>query len=127
MTEGSTLNLECVVRDEPPITIWWWLNGTKLDLHMHRGGVFIETYHQKTSSTSKLSVFDFTHADAGLYECRAEKPGYVDNYSVSTSVSVIVIDPSNAPLFSDPNLEYMESAATSVKLCMMLLVISCVM
>lgn len=102
VTIGGTLNLECVVREEPPNTIWWWLNGTKLDLEHHRGGVHIETLRLKQSSTSKLSVVDFTHADAGLYECRAEK-NVAENInnpsqtSVSSSVSVTVIDPTKAP------------------------------
>lgn len=102
MTIGGTLNLECVVREEQPNEIWWWLNGTKLDLEYHRGGVLIETIRQKKSSTSKLSVVDFNHADAGLYECRAEKIGHFQAQPIRSSVSVMVVDPTKPPPpFSD--------------------------
>lgn len=100
VTIGGTLNLECVVREEPPTSIWWWLNGTKLDLGHHRGGIYIETLRQKTSSTSKLIVADFNMADAGVYECRASRPGYVNVNPAKSAVQVTVIDPTKAPLYS---------------------------
>ena len=37
VTLRGRLNLECVVREDPPNSVWWWLNGTKLDLGAHRG------------------------------------------------------------------------------------------
>ena len=98
---GGMLSLECVITEEPPIEIWWWLNGTKLDIIHHRGGLFIETSSQKLSSVSTLRVADFTHDDAGLYECRAEKPGHVNDNPAKSAVHVTVIDPTKAPLFSD--------------------------
>lgn len=38
----------------------------------HRGGVHLELTRQKKSTTSKLTVHDFRHEDAGTYECRVE-------------------------------------------------------
>ena len=34
---GLDLSLDCVVREDPPNNVWWWVNGTKLDLAHHRG------------------------------------------------------------------------------------------
>ena len=98
---GGMLSLECLITEEPPVDIWWWLNGTKLDLTHHGGGLNIETTLQKLSSMSTLRVADFTHDDAGLYECRAEKPGHVNDNPAKSAVHVTVIDPTKAPLFSD--------------------------
>ena len=96
---GGTLNLECVVNEEFPLNIWWWINGTKLNLDLHRGGVYIERLKQRKSQSSKLSLAGFTHTDAGLYECRASKEGFGTPPSKS-SVQVTVVDPTKAP-FSD--------------------------
>jgi len=108
---GGTLNLECVINEDSPIIIWWWLNGTKLDLEHHRGGIYIESLKQPKSHISKLSLADFTHSDAGLYECRAEKEGFGTPPSRS-SVQVTVVDPTQAPLFSDDCHDCEFSSAT---------------
>ena len=34
---GFHSSLDCVVREDPPNNVWWWVNGTKLDLAHHRG------------------------------------------------------------------------------------------
>ena len=113
ITFGGMLSLECVITEQPPVEIWWWQNGTKLDLVHHRGGIFIETTSQKISSMSTLRVADFTHEDAGLYECRAEKPGHVNDNPAKSSVHVTVIDPTKAPLFSDES-EYSGFSSANV-------------
>ena len=35
--KNGRLSLDCVVREDPPNSVWWWVNGTKLDLEHHRG------------------------------------------------------------------------------------------
>ncbi len=68
-------------------------------LQTHRGGLHIELTRQKKSTTSKLTVHDFRHEDAGTYECRVEddssdelketllSPSYKD--SVSSKIQVM--------------------------------------
>ena len=101
VTLGGTLNLECVVSEDPRNSdISWWLNGTKFAdfAVLHRGGVHISTrHHQNTSATCKLIVVEFKHADAGLYECRVEKPGHFNANVARANVHVTVIDPSKTP------------------------------
>ena len=109
---GGELSLECVITEEPPVVIWWWLNGTKLEIPHHRGGLFIVTEVSPLSSISTLRVHDFSHDDAGMYECRAEKPGFVNDNPAKSSVHVTVIDPTKAPLFSeDLDVEYSNANA----------------
>ncbi len=120
MFVGGTLDLECVTK--PPAKIWWWLNGTKLDFFTHRGGVFIETYNQKRSSSSKLRIADFSMDDGGIYECRADfgsksnlnkRPPSIETVDpTKDSVLVSVIEPTKAPLFSVSE----ETASTGSKL-----------
>ena len=59
-------------------------------------------------------MHDFSHDDAGMYECRAEKPGFVNDNPAKSSVHVTVIDPTKAPLFSeDLDVEYSNANANS--------------
>lgn len=135
VTLNSVLDLTCFVRGDAN-TISWWINGTKVDMTyiLSRGGIFIDTTRPtkgQTQTTSKLIVAEFTHLDVGRYECRGEKPGFVEQYPAKDSVSVIVIDPStNSPLLyqaSEITDEPSASNGNIVKLCMFLLVICCVM
>ena len=34
---GGELELQCVAHEEPPFKIWWWLNGTRLDILKYEG------------------------------------------------------------------------------------------
>ena len=34
---GGELELQCVAHEEPPFKIWWWLNGTRLDVLKYEG------------------------------------------------------------------------------------------
>ena len=124
---GGMLSLECLITEEPPVVIWWWLNGTKLDLFHHRGGLNIETLESNLSSMSTLRVADFKHDDAGLYECRAEKPGFVNDYPAKSSVHVTVIDPTKAPLFSeDLDVQYSNANAVESKFLLTSLYLICI-
>lgn len=114
VTLNGTLSLECVVREDPPNMVWWWVNGTKLDLTHHRGGVHIENTQLTKSVTSKLHVVDFTHEDSGTYECRSEKLGLAQ-LTQSSSVSVTVIDPTKAPMFSDEYNENGDSGSSPLQ------------
>jgi len=98
--KNGRLSLDCVVREDPPNNVWWWVNGTKLDLAHHRGGVYIEKIKQEKSCTSKLIVDNFSHVDEGTYECRSEKLD-LPQLTQTSSVSVTVIDPTEAPMFSE--------------------------
>ena len=37
MQIGGELELQCVAHEEPPFKIWWWLNGTRLDVLKFEG------------------------------------------------------------------------------------------
>ena len=133
VTLKNVLDLTCYVRGDAT-TISWWINGTKVDMKyiLSRGGIFLDTTRPskgQSQTESKLTVAEITHLDAGRYECRGEKPGFVDLYPATDSVSVTVIDPStNSPLLyqaSEITDEPSASEASSVKLCMFLLVICC--
>lgn len=119
---GGTLNLECII-GKPPGSIWWWLNGTKLDLNEHRGGVYIETMKHKNSSSSKLRIADFKHDDGGHYECRSS--GIDHKQVIKAAVHVIVIEETKVSFFYDD--EEMASKTTSKKLlhqkCLHLLIV----
>lgn len=127
---GGELELQCVAHEEPPFKIWWWLNGTRLDVLKFEDGLKISNIRQRDSSksaTSQLRKPDIKYDDAGQYECRVEKSDHYNQHPAMDSVSVTVIDPINKPYFSMENVEQFESdpsgAPNSVNVCMILLVI----
>jgi len=133
---GGELELQCVAHEEPPFKIWWWLNGTRLDVLKYEDGLKISNIRQRDNSksaTSQLRKPDIKYDDAGQYECRVEKSDHYNQHPAMDSVSVTVIDPINKPYFSMENVEQFESdpsaaPTTSVNVCMNLLVICfCVM
>ena len=70
---GKILKLRCITLDHgvfgPPNEISWSINGSKLDFTSHRGGINIQTVKRTLSTTSHLTVLNFQHVDAGIYQC----------------------------------------------------------
>jgi len=130
---GGELELQCVAHEEPPFKIWWWLNGTRLDVLKYEDGLKISNIRQRDNSksaTSQLRKPDIKYDDAGQYECRVEKSDHYNQHPAMDSVSVTVIDPINKPYFSMENVEQFESDPSGAPppnsvnvLCMILLVI----
>ena len=64
----------CVTTDQniygPPNQIKWTINGTEIDFKLHRGGLNIQNIKRRLSTTSKLTLLNLRHKDAGVYECR---------------------------------------------------------
>ena len=54
----------------PPDKIKWLINGTEIDFKLHKGGINIQSFKRRLSTTSKLTILNFQHEDAGSYECR---------------------------------------------------------
>ena len=71
---GKILKLLCLTKDQdiygPPRQIKWAINGIDVDFRTHRGGLNIETFKRRLSTTSKLTVLNFQHQDGGVYECK---------------------------------------------------------
>lgn len=117
VTNGGILNLVCVVREhvKPPAKIWWWINGTRLDLSKHRGGILLETVKMKKSSTSSLTIKDVGFQDAAVYQCRAiglELDKQNENKRDRDEVLVVVEEVVKHNLFFEDN----EGASPSTKL-----------
>ena len=70
---GKILTLMCITLDHdafgPPNEVQWSVNGSKVDFTTHRGGINIQTVKRSLSTTSKLTILNIRHADAGNYEC----------------------------------------------------------
>jgi len=52
---GGELELQCVAHEEPPFKIWWWLNGTRLDVLKYEDGLKISNIRQRDNSKSATS------------------------------------------------------------------------
>ena len=71
---GKILNLVCVTTNQdiygPPQDTKWAINGSEIDFNHHRGGISIRSIKRKLSTTSRLTLLNVQHGDAGSYECR---------------------------------------------------------
>ena len=71
---GKILKLLCLTTDQdiygPPSQLKWAINGIDVDFRTHRGGLNIETFKRRLSTTSKLTILNFQHQDGGVYECK---------------------------------------------------------
>ena len=71
---GKILNLMCITTEQdvlgPPDRTEWTINGKVIDFSLHRGGINIQSVKRRLSSTSKLTILNFQHEDAGSYGCR---------------------------------------------------------
>ena len=71
---GKILKLLCLTTDQdiygPPSQLKWAINGIDVDFRTHRGGLNIETFKRRLSTTSKLTVLNFQYHDGGVYECK---------------------------------------------------------
>ena len=71
---GKILNLVCVTTNQdtygPPQDVNWAINGSEIDFKLHRGGISIRSIKRKLSTTSRLTLLNVRHGDAGSYECR---------------------------------------------------------
>ena len=71
---GKILNLVCVTTNQdvygPPQDTKWLINGSEIDFRVHRGGINIHSIKRQLSTTTRLTILNLQHKDAGLYECR---------------------------------------------------------
>ena len=71
---GKILKLLCLTTDQdiygPPSQLKWAINGIDVDFKTYRGGLNIETFKRRLSTTSKLTILNFQHQDGGVYECK---------------------------------------------------------
>ena len=71
---GKILNLVCITTNQdvygPPKETKWAINGSEIDFKVHRGGVSIRSIKRTLSTTTRLTILNVQHADAGSYECR---------------------------------------------------------
>ena len=92
---GKILKLLCLTTDQdiygPPRQIKWAINGIDVDFRTHRGGLNIETFKRRLSTTSKLTVLNFQHQDGGVYECKSMwDPDRIDAlFKVSSGIILI--------------------------------------
>ena len=92
------LKLLCLTTDQdiygPPSQLKWAINGIDVDFKTHRGGLNIETFKRRLSTTSKLTVLNFQHQDGGVYECKNMwDPDKIDAlFKVSSGIILILIE-----------------------------------
>ena len=95
---GKILKLLCLTTDQdiygPPSQLKWAINGIDVDFKTHRGGLNIETFRRRLSTTSKLTVLNFQHQDGGVYECKNMwDPDKIDAlFKVSSGIILILIE-----------------------------------
>ena len=95
---GKILKLLCLTTDQdiygPPSQLKWAINGIDVDFKTHRGGLNIETFKRRLSTTSKLTVLNFQHQDGGVYECKNMwDPDKIDAlFKVSSGIILILIE-----------------------------------
>ena len=95
---GKILKLLCLTTDQdiygPPSRLKWAINGIDVDFRTHRGGLNIETFKRRLSTTSKLTVLNFQHQDGGVYECKNMwDPDKIDAlFKVSSGIILIPIE-----------------------------------
>ena len=78
---GDDVQLTCYVsRGDEPVSIWWTLNGARLqDGHgVHLVGV--------GSKTSLLTMTNVNHYSDGEYRCTAQNPAATVSYSANLTV-----------------------------------------
>ena len=95
---GKILKLLCLTTGQdlygPPRQLKWAINGIDVDFRTHRGGLNIETFKRRLSTTSKLTILNFQHQDGGVYECKNMwDPDKIDAlFKVSSGMIVIPIE-----------------------------------
>ena len=95
---GKILKLLCLTTGQdlygPPRQLKWAINGIDVDFRTHRGGLNIETFKRRLSTTSKLTVLNFQHQDGGVYECKNMwDPDKIDAlFKVSFGIILIPIE-----------------------------------
>ena len=96
---GKILKLLCLTTGQdiygPPRQLKWAINGIDVDFKTHRGGLNIETFKRRLSTTSKLTVLNFKHEDGGVYECKNMwDPDKIDavNNSIKTIEEILLND-----------------------------------
>ena len=95
---GKIIKLLCLTTDQdiygPPSQLRWAINGIDVNFRTHRGGLNIETFKRRLSTTSRLTVLNFQHQDGGVYECKNMwDPDKIDAlFKVSTGMIVIPME-----------------------------------
>ena len=95
---GKILKLLCLTTDQdiygPPSQLKWAINGIDVDFKTYRGGLNIETFKRRLSTTSKLTILNFQHQDGGVYECKNMwDPDKIDAlFKVSSGIILIPIE-----------------------------------